>query len=232
MRSTFRIKVWGDFALFSRPEFSAERVSYDMLTPSAAVGMLEAIHWKPAIRWVIDSIIVLNPIRFDTVRRNEVGTKLPTSSARQGAAGKPVDLVQFADEDRQQRAALLLRDVAYIIEAHFDLTARAGPGDNAGKHADIMRRRLDKGQCMQQPVFGCREFPAWFEPAEPGRPPVPADLAGSRDLGWMLHHIDFQHWSGPGQWDGAKFEAVPRFFRATLIDGVLAVPVLPFGDAP
>lgn len=220
MATGVRVKVWGEFALFSRPEFAAERVSYDVMTPSAARGILEAIHWKPAIRWVVDRIHVLQPIKFDSLRRNEVGSKLPYSTARQGAAGKPVDLALFADEDRQQRASLLLRDVAYVIDAHFEMTRRAGPQDNAGKHIDMMRRRLERGQCMQQPCLGCREMPAYFEPVAPDAElEIDPSLAGKRDLGWMLHDID--HENG----------AVPRFFRAELADGVLAVPAEPFGGA-
>lgn len=221
MATGFRVKVWGDFALFSRPEFKAERVSYNVMTPSAARGILEAIHWKPAIHWVIDGIHVLKPIRFDSLRRNEVGSKLPYGTARQAASGKSLALVLYADKDRQQRASLLLRNVAYVIDAHFDMTARAEPGDNPGKHADMMRRRLERGQCVQQPSLGCREFPAYFEPvARDATFKVPDGLAGRRDLGWMLHDIDHAN------------DATPRFFRAELLDGVLVVPPLPFGVTP
>ena len=211
-----RVRVWGDFALFSRPEFKAERVSYEVMTPSAARGILDSIHWKPAIFWVIDRIHVLKPIRFDTVRRNEVSSKLPARSAQQGAKGEDVDLALFADEDRQQRASLLLRDVDYVIDAHFELTLAAGPHDNEGKHADMVRRRLRRGQCMQQPCFGCREFPAFFEPYPADEtPPVPDSLEGTRPLGHMLHDIDFAD------------DNTPRFFPAELKDGVMDVPRFP-----
>jgi CRISPR-associated protein Cas5d len=219
MSARFRVRVWGDFALFSRPEFKAERVSYEVMTPSAARGILECIHWKPAIRWVVDRIHVRKPIRVDTVRRNEVGKKLPYASARQGAQGKEADLVLFADEERQQRASLLLRNVKYVIDAHFEMTPNAGPEDNPGKHADMARRRIARGQCVQQPCFGCREFPAFFEPVAPeARFDPPEGLAGTRDLGWMLHDIDFAR------------DATPHFFRAKLVDGVLTVPPLPFAE--
>ncbi len=208
------LKVWGDFALFSRPEFAAERVSYEVMTPSAARGIVEAIHWKPAIRWVIDRIQVLNPIRFDTIRRNEVGSKLPYGSAKEAWLHGTVPGSQFADEDRQQRASLVLRNVAYVIEAHFTLKAKPGAGESEGKHLDMARRRIARGQCMQQPCFGCREFPAYFAPADtiggPDRPHV--SLKGERKLGWMLHDIDFAH------------NNTPRFFPAMLTDGVLQVP--------
>lgn len=211
-----RVKVWGDYALFGRPEFKAERVTYDVMTPSAARGILDSIHWKPGIRWIVDRITVLNPIRLDTIRRNEVGSKLPYNTARQAARGAEVPLYTFVDEDRQQRASLVLREVAYVIEAHFELTPKAGADDNAGKHAEMMRRRLEKGQCMQQPCFGCREFPAYFEPAPAGAPEVHSSLSGPRKLGMMLHDIDFD----------AGFK--PHFFPAKLMDGVLNVPPLPF----
>jgi CRISPR-associated protein Cas5d len=218
MTAGVRLRVWGDYALFSRPEFKAERVTYDVITPSAARGILECIHWRPAIRWNIDSIRVLRPIRFDSVRRNEVGKKLPYGTARQAARGSESDLVLFADEERQQRASLLLRNVAYIIDAHFELTQEAGPEENAGKHADMARRRIIRGQCVQQPYFGCREFPAFFEPVAPDAQfDPPMELLGRRDLGWMLHDIDFEK------------NAAPHFFRAELVDGVLAVPAVPFG---
>lgn len=220
MSQGIRVHVWGERALFSRPEMKAERVSYDVITPSAARGILEAIHWKPAIRWVIDRIHVLKPIRFDTVRRNEVGAKASYATARQGMAGGALPEL-FADEERQQRASVLLRDVGYIIEAHFEMTARAGPQDSPGKHLDMARRRIARGQCVWQPCLGCREFPAWFEPAEEapeGPAAVPAaldeSLRGTRDLGWMLHDIDFA--------DGMT----PHFFRATMVDGVIEVPPL------
>jgi CRISPR-associated protein Cas5d len=219
MSAGVRLRVWGDFALFSRPEFKAERVTYEVMTPSAARGILECIHWKPAIRWVVDCVHVLQPIRLDTVRRNEVGKKLPYATARLAAEGKDADLVLFADEERQQRASLLLRNVEYVIDAHFEMTPGAGPEDNPGKHADMARRRIARGQCVQQPYLGCREFPAFFEPVAPDARFGPPDrLAGPRDLGWMLHDIDFAH------------DATPHFFSAKLIDGVMTVPPLPFGE--
>jgi CRISPR-associated protein Cas5d len=194
-----------------------ERVSYDVITPSAARGILEAIHWKPAIRWVIDSIQVLKPIRFESVRRNEVGGKLSAASVGKAIkAGRTDALVSYIEEDRQQRATTLLRDVAYVVAAHFELTDKAGADDNVGKHLDIFNRRARKGQCFQAPCLGTREFPASFELLEAGsEPPVPhASLQGERDLGWMLHDIDFA--------DGM----ISRFFRARMVDGLITVPPL------
>lgn len=214
MAEGVNVKVWGDFALFTRPEFKVERVSYDVITPSAARGILEAIHWKPAIRWVVDRIRVLRPIRFDTLRRNEVAAKTSYKTARSAAEQGESLHPLWIDEHRQQRASTLLRDVAYVIEAHFEMTHRAKADDTAGKHADMARRRLARGQCVQQPVFGCREFPAYFAAAEPAdlQGPTEEALRGERDLGWMLHDIDFDK------------GMTPRFFRAVMRDGVIEIP--------
>ncbi len=218
MAAGVRLRVWGDFALFSRLGFKAERVTYDVMTPSAARGILDCIHWKPAIRWVIDRIHVLKPIRHDTVRRNEVGKRLPYAMARQMTQRGEADMVLFAEKEREQRASLILRDVSYVIDAHFELTPEAGPTENSGKHADMVQRRITRGQCVQQPCFGCREFPAFFEPVPPeARFDPPPELVGRRDLGWILHDIDFAQ------------NATPHFFHAQLVDAVLAVPPLPFG---
>lgn len=210
-----RLRVWGERACFTRPEMKVERVSYDVITPSAARGILEAIHWKPAIRWHVDRICVLKPIRFESIRRNEVGSKLSSASAaRAMKVGSTAGLATCVDEDRQQRAATVLRNVAYVIEAHFELTPRAGSDDNVGKHLDIFNRRARKGQCFHMPCLGVREFPASFELLEDGvaLPPVEPELLGEKDLGWMLHDIDFA--------DGMT----PRFFRAAMCDGVIEVP--------
>lgn len=210
-----KVKVWGDYACFTRPEMKVERVTYDVMTPSAARGILEAIHWKPAIQWVVDRIHVLNEIRFDNIRRNEVGSKIPVANVKAAMKGEAVVLGQSASDDRQQRATLLLRDVAYIIEAHFVLTDQAGPEDTPEKHYNMALRRLRQGQCFHRPYLGCREFPAQFELIEG---PVPVScLKGERDLGWMLLDIDFP--SG----------MTPRFFRAVMRDGVIDVPPWPEG---
>jgi len=162
---TFGIKLWvgGARACFTRPEMKAERVSYDVITPSAARGILEAIHWKPAIRWVVDKIHVLKPIRFESLRRNEVGSKISERNVKTAMnSGRLDGLGIFVDEDRQQRASTILRDVAYVIEAHFELTAKAEDDDTEAKHAEMFRRRAEKGQCFHQPCLGTREFVADF----------------------------------------------------------------------
>lgn len=211
-----RLLVWGERACFTRPEMKVERVSYDVITPSAARGILEAIHWKPAIRWEIDKITVLKPIRFESLRRNEVGGKLSVASiGKASKAGRTDALLTFVDEDRQQRAATILRDVAYIIDAHFVLTGRAESADSVGKHLDIFNRRARKGQFFHAPCMGVREFPANFQliEAETAVPAVDSKLIGqSIDLGWMLHDIDFAD------------NMTPHFFRAHMIDGLIDVP--------
>lgn len=208
-----RLRVAGDHACFTRPEMKVERVSYDVMTPSAARGILEAIHWKPAIRWVIDRIHVLRPIRFQSIRRNEVGHKasarnIKTAMNRESLEG----LYLLVDKDRQQRAATVLVDVAYVIEAHFEMTEKAGADDNEGKHLDIFNRRATRGQCFHQPCLGTREFPARFELIAPDAP-LPAAIDESRDLGFMLWDIDHQAEARPS-----------LFFRARLEEGVLHVP--------
>jgi CRISPR-associated protein Cas5d len=207
-----RLKVSGDRACFTRPEMKVERVSYDVMTPSAARGILEAIHWKPAIRWIIDEIRVLKPIRFQSIRRNEVGHKAPVASIRKAMnAGSVEGLVLRVDEDRQQRAATVLVDVDYVVEAHFEMTKRAGPEDNEGKHLDTFNRRVARGQCFHQPCLGTREFPARFSPI-PATEPLPAAIDETRDLGFMLFDIDH---------DGDRSSL---FFRAKLENGVMRVP--------
>ena len=216
-----RLQVSGNYACFTRPEMKVERVSYDVMTPSAARGILEAIHWKPAIRWVIDRIHVLKPIRFQSIRRNEIGHKAPAGKIKSAMrAGSTRRLHILVDEDRQQRAATVLVDVAYVIDAHFELTGAAGLDDNEGKHLDIFNRRAAKGQCFHQPCLGTREFPAYFELLSPNEPLSAAEARSAdlgfgtaRDLGFMLWDIDHQAEGRPS-----------LFFRAKLEDGVLSVP--------
>lgn len=203
------IKVWGDYACFTRPEMKVERVSYDVMTPSAARGVLEAIYWKPQIRWVIDQIHVLNPIRFTNLRRNEVASKIPVGNIRKAMKGDTSPLGVYVEEDRQQRAAMILRDVAYIIVAHFDLL---DPAEAQQKHFEMLKRRATKGQYFHHPYFGCREFPADFEWIDGEIPESP--LYGQKDLGFMLHDLDYAD------------NMSPRFFRAVMNNGIIEVPPL------
>ncbi|GAB7081865.1 type I-C CRISPR-associated protein Cas5c [Megalodesulfovibrio paquesii] len=207
--------VWGERACFTRPEMKAERVSYDTITPSAARGVLEAIYWKPEIRWVVDAVTVLNPIRFETVRRNELGHKLPFTAITAAMRDKTKTVETFIEDDRQPRATLLLRDVRYRVEAHFEFTPKAQER-NDGKHLDIFNRRLRDGACFHRPYLGCREFPAFFAPDNPSLQPDPS-LTGTQNLGWMLHDLDYSQ---------NTQEPEPRFFRATMVNGRIVVPPL------
>lgn len=213
-----RLHVWGERACFTRPEMKVERVSYDVITPSAARGILEAIHWKPAIRWHVDRIHVLRPIRFQSIRRNEVGAKASASNAASAMKRGATDgLGIVVEENRQQRAALVLVDVAYVIEAHFTLTDRAGPEDTAAKHIAMFNRRASQGQCFHRPCLGTREFAADFALLDEDAPlPVydPPLTQREIDLGWMLHDIDFANGNES------------RFFRAQMRDGAIEVPPL------
>ncbi|MEX1244297.1 MAG: type I-C CRISPR-associated protein Cas5c [Thermoanaerobaculia bacterium] len=205
---TFKVRARGPYACFTRPELKAERVSYEVMTPSAARGLLEAVLWKPAIRWSVERIHVLAPIRFEGVRRNEVSSKASIG----GALGQ-----YFADEDRQQRNTVLLKDVDYVIEAHFEMTGSAGAEDNVRKFVEMFERRLARGQCFHTPYLGCREFVARVEPA-PERWDVPETLREKRDLGLMLHDLRF----------GADGSSKPVFFRAVMARGRVNIPeVLP-----
>jgi CRISPR-associated protein Cas5d len=209
MRYGAKLKVWGDYACFTRPEMKVERVSYDVMTPSAARGVLEAIYWKPAIRWVIDRIHVLKPIRFDNIRRNEISSKLPIGNVKKAMKDGHVLLEVFIEDDRQQRAAMVLRDVEYVIDAHFEFTG--SEDNNPAKHKEIFDRRAAKGQYFHHPYLGCREFPAHYESVDKVPPSV---HKGEKDLGWMLRDIDFEK----------GMEA--KFFRAVMRNGIIEVPPL------
>lgn len=202
-----RLRVWGEYACFSRPEMRVERVSYDVMTPSAARGILEAIHWKPAIRWVIDRIHILKPISFENIRRNEVESK---ASPRKEAI--------YASEERQQRASLVLRNVEYVIEAHFEMTERSGNEDNSEKHYNIFLRRARQGQCFHRPYFGNREFPVNFELIEHTETVPQSPYQGTIDLGFMLFDQEFQLND-----KGEVKEISPYFFRAQMVNGVIHV---------
>ena len=162
MARGIKVKVWGDYALFSRPEMKVERCTYDVITPSAARGILDAIYWHPGMIWRIDRIYVQKPIQFTSVRRNEVKSKISANNVISVYNGSNKELYLSSKAEIVQRAALILQDVQYVIEAHFEMTDKANETDNAGKFKDIVRRRLEKGQCFHNPYFGCREFPASF----------------------------------------------------------------------
>lgn len=206
-----KVKVWGDYALFSRPELKVERYSYDVMTPSAARGILEAIYWHPGLRWNIDRIYVKNSICFTSVRRNEVKSKVSASNVLQVYNGADKPLYINTKNEIVQRASTILCDVCYVIEAHFEMTEKANETDNPGKFKDIMMRRLRRGECYHMPYFGCREFPAHFCLCEEEEIHTAYDDVNERDLGLMLYDMDYSN----------KDNIQAMFFRAVLKKGVL-----------
>ena len=207
---SFKLEVWGDTALFTRPEMKVERVSYDVMTPSAARGILEAIYWHPGLRWKVDRIYVLNPIRFSNIRRNEVSEKISGAKAKTALEGGKKDLFLCTKECIQQRSSMVLRNVHYVIEAHFELTDKTNPSDSAAKFAEIFRRRAEKGQCYHAPCLGVREFPAHFR-LWPEKTIQTAYPDAEKDLGYMLYDMDYAN----------PRDIQPVFFRAILKNGML-----------
>jgi CRISPR-associated protein Cas5d len=211
---SYCLEVTGDFACFTRPEMKVERVSYDVITPSAARAVFEAILWKPAIRWRVRKVEVLNPIRWISLRRNEVSSVVSVANVKKAMGGGVVDLSIYVGDssERAQRAGLFLRDVAYRLHADLEVLPSAGANNPPPKFWEMFERRASKGQCVNQPYLGCREFACNFRLVKEGEPATP--IAETRDLGWMLHDMDFENAADPK----------PRFFRAELKAGVLAVP--------
>ena len=207
------LEVSGDFACFTRTEMKVERVSYDIITPSAAREVFEAILWKPAIRWHIRRIEVLRPIRWINLRRNEVGSVVSTRNVETAMRTGTGDLGLYIEDERQQRAGLFLRDVAYRLHADLEVRPEADPGASPLKYQEMFERRARKGQCVNQPYLGCREFAAAFRPV-PDQESDPPPIAESRDFGFMLYDLDFSNPADPTQ----------RFFRARMDAGVVTVP--------
>lgn len=217
----FCLEVSGDFACFTRPEMKVERVSYDVITPSAARAIFESILWKPAIEWHIDKIEVMNPIKWINVRRNELASVVPMGSVKKAMNGTLNQLGNYIEDDRQQRAGLFLRDVKYRIYGHFTMSNKATKQDNPGKFAEMFKRRAKKGQCVNQPYLGTREFACAFKlvdaDQEAGlKPPLNEDRA----LGWMLYDLDFSDPSNPS----------PLFFQAEMKKGVIEIPAKNSGE--
>lgn len=236
MSKTYCLEVSGDFACFTRPEMKVERVSYDVMTPSAARAVFEAIIWKPAIRWRVTKIEVLKPIKWISVRRNEVGAVASTRNVQTAMSTGSGDLGIYVEDERQQRAGLFLRDVAYRIHAHFELRdpsfhkphfpylskgpissgeddLLALPDNNAVKFMSMFERRASRGQCVNQPYLGCREFACAFRLVEE-MPMEPKPIQETKDLGWMLYDLDYTDPADPK----------PRFFQARLENGIVTVP--------
>lgn len=230
------LKIWGDLACFSRPEMKVERVSYPLITPSAARGIFEAILYKPQFRWRIHRIAVKRPIRFLAFRRNEVKAKLPANKIRSWMGGEPVETL-FADDERTQRNTLALRDVEYVIEASIALTPLANlprrkpldedepqGDDNPGKYYGMFQRRAEKGQCFHRPCLGCREFPAHFELADESAMSVPVGFNPNADLGLILYEVFDLDRTYPNGKATVASDPKMTFYRAELKDGIVAVP--------
>lgn len=212
---TFCLELSGPWACFTRPEMKVERVSYDVMTPSAARACFEAILWKPAIRWHVRKIEVLKPISWINLRRNEVSSVVSVATVKKAMNGTAVDLWIHADDssERAQRAGLFLRDVAYRVYAELEFLCARDPEASAAKYYEMFERRASKGQCVNQPYLGCREFAAAFR-LVPDPTTESAPIAETRDLGFMLHDLDFSKPTDPQ----------PRFFRAQLENGAVQVP--------
>lgn len=212
MAKNYILEVRGDYACFTRPEMKVERVSYDVITPSAARAVFEAILWKPAIRWRITKIEVLNPIKWISVRRNEVQSVISTRNAESAARSGKGNLGLYIEDERQQRAGLFLRDVAYRLHADLELLPNTGENNTLPKFMDMFERRARAGQCINQPYLGTREFACDFELV--GEDCAKTAINESRELGWMLHDIDFSNLN----------ELQPRFYRASMVNGAIVVP--------
>ncbi len=220
----FCLEVWGDYALFTRPEMKVERVSYPVITPSASRAIFEAILWKPAITWQIKKIEVLQPIQWLSLRRNEVGSKMSTRNAQSMMNGKgKSNYAIYIEENRQQRASLLLKNVRYRLYADFQITSKAGKDDIPAKFAEMFKRRAKKGQCFYQPYLGCREFSCHFKPVALDKSHQPlfdtenvndARIEETQDLGFMLYDLDYHDPEDPQ----------PMFFHAKMTQGVIVVP--------
>lgn len=204
---SIKMEVWGEYACFTRPEMKVERVSYDVPTPSAARGMVESVYYHPGLKWHVDKIYVCKPIRFTNILRNEVASKISVRNVLTEANGKKRSYID-RNADIQQRATTMLRNVHYVIEAHFEMTDKANPSDNPGKFQDIVKRRLRSGQAYMQPYLGCRECTAHFRLWEGGDIPT---IDETRDLGYMLFDLDYS--------DPENIQ--PMFFRAQMVHGVI-----------
>lgn len=229
-----KLEVWGDYASFNRPEMKVERVSYEFMTPSAARGILEAIYWKPQMKWVVDKIHVLAPIRFTQVRRNELNQKIPSRNIENVRKKGKGALGIFIEEHRQQRASRILKDVRYGIEAHVEVLNLSGEKGEIlnhpeAKHLESFKRRAAKGQYFHHPYLGCREFPAHFRLLGEGETfgAPPDELWGERNFGFVLWDVVFipdpNGLVVEGN-RGLRVKPQARFFEAVMKDGVINVP--------
>lgn len=229
----FRVMIDGDYACFTRPELKVERVSYDVPTPGALEGLLKSIYWKPAIRYVIDKIIVFNPIDFVNIRRNEVKDKIKYSAVKNQMKGKGTDPCIYTSESRSQRAAMVLKNVKYGVEFHFELTGirNEEEADAEKKHFNIIKRRLEKGQFFRVPCLGCSEFPVrsirLVEEFDRNLISSSVLASGDVDLGFMSYRLEFADQGRPvnGDWENPKFSdrASTVYYHPHMVNGVIDV---------
>ena len=204
------VEVWGEYALFTRPEMKVERVSYDVITPSAARGILEAIYWHPGFKYVVDKIFVMNKITFENIRRNEVSQKISGGNVKDFMKNPKGEIYLATSENRTQRAAMVLKNVRYVIESHMIMTKGSNNSDGLGKFYEIFIRRLEKGQCYSTPCLGAREFPANFRMYKKNCIKTAYENE-TKDLGFMLYDMDYSD----------KENILPMFFRAVMKNGVI-----------
>lgn len=229
----FKIIVEGDYACFTRPELKVERVSYDVPPPGALEGMLKSVYWKPAIRYVIDRIVVFHPIHFVNIRRNEVKDKILYSAVRSRMNGKGGDPCIYTSESRSQRASMVLKDVKYGIEFHFELTGLKNENEDESemKHFHILKRRLEKGQCFRTPCLGCSEFPVrrleLVDTLDTDRISSGIVDMGDVDLGYMSYRVAFADGGRPvnDDWDNPRFSdrASTVYYRPHMVRGIIDV---------
>lgn len=229
----FKIIAEGDYACFSRPELKVERVSYDVPTPGALEGMLKSIFWKPAIRFCIDKIIVFNPIDFINIRRNEVKDKVLMKDIEAQMKGVEKDACIYANESRSQRASMILKNVKYGIEFHFEMTGIKSDNEqeNDEKYYSIIKRRLENGQHFRTPCFGCSEFPVrsitLVDEFDMNLVSSSVLAMGDYDLGFMCYKLFFNDKGIPvnGDWDNPKFSdsASAKYYHPHLVNGVIDV---------
>lgn len=229
----FKVVVEGDYASFTRPELKVERVSYDVPPPGALEGMLKSVYWKPAIKYVIDKIIVFHPIDFVNIRRNEVKDKVSLSAMKSQMNGKEGNPCIYTSESRSQRASMVLKNVKYGIEFHFELTGLKNEqeDDAENKHYNIIKRRLEKGQCFRTPCLGCSEFPVkrieLVEEFDENLISSSILEMGDVDLGYMSYRVNFKDKGQPinGDWGKPKFsdKATTIYYRPHMVRGVIDV---------
>ncbi|MBG9804877.1 type I-C CRISPR-associated protein Cas5c [Brevibacillus laterosporus] len=225
MKYGVQLHVWGEYACFTRQELKAERTCYEVITPSAARGILEAILWKPSINWIVDRIHVLNEIKFATIRRNELSHVISSSNIKTAIEKeKPIKRqIITEDKERQQRASMILKNPSYVIEAHVELSSSADKSDTLKKYFNMFVRRASKGQCIHNPYLGCREFAANFSYVEKNDDIFHQSFyreAPDRDLGLMLWDLNYQRNREPFHFHAKMRQGVIDIYTSVKKEGI------------